>query len=68
MVTKRMWPCGGGWTRGNELRGHGILCILNGDSKVTQDDGRTLHGGENNGVPEAACRVEKMLNSPLCGF
>lgn len=25
------------------MRGHGILCVLNVDSKVTQDYGRTLH-------------------------
>lgn len=46
-----MWPCGGSWTRHEgpynevfkELRGQSILCVLNLNNKVTQDDGRTLH-------------------------
>lgn len=38
-LQNRVWPCVGGWTTSAELRGHGILCVLNVDNKVTWDDG-----------------------------
>lgn len=40
LLQNRMWPCDGGWTRGDELRGHGTLCVLTGDvnsHKMMQD-------------------------------
>lgn len=68
LLQNRMWPCGGGWTRGDELRGHGTLCILNVNNKIPQDDAGLYMIVGKSDVPEAACRVEKMQNSPSCGF
>lgn len=59
---------GVGWARGYELKGDGMLCILNVDSKVTQDDGMISQESEKSNVPDAACRKEKVLNSPSCQF
>lgn len=65
-----MWPCDGGWARNKgpqdevfkELRDQGILCVLNIDDKVTQDDGKISHD------PATTWGVEKMLNLPSSGF
>lgn len=69
-LQSRMWPYHGSWARSQvpqdevfkELRGQGILYVLNIDDKVTQDDGKILHD------PETAWGVEKMLNLPSRGF